>query len=200
MNRNFIIGLIVLGVILAGSFFFLIPKVTPLSNNGSVTTDSSDALVSMFMAAYEGNESIKCTFTDDKSEGTAYIKQGKIRFDSMGTDGAQYGNAIVNGKMLYIWQTGSNEGYMIDTSKYQDEDGQMAGQFIDAEKIKDEVAQNKPNCVKEQIDDAMFTPPSTVTFSDFSAMMGDTIQMQNGAMPEGMDSQQYKDLMQQYAQ
>ncbi len=198
MNKKFIIGLVVVGVVLAGAFFFLIPKSSQLSDNGDSTTGKDqDAMevADLFTKAFTGNESIKCTFSDNGSTGTAYIKQGKIRFDSAGVDGAQYGNAIVNGSVVYVWQTGNNEGIMIDTSKYQSANGGLPDQVMDAEKIKQEVEKNKPNCVKENIDDSVFTPPSTVKFTDYSSFMNQQTQP-TGAMTQ----EQLENLMQQYQQ
>lgn len=201
MNKRIIILGVVVVAILAAAFFFLMPKTSPLNNNGTKTGNNNtpEQNADLFTQAFTGNESVKCAFTQEGSSATAYIKQGKIRIDSMGTDGAQYGNAIINGNMVYVWQTGNNTGYKIDTSTYEGANGMSGQEFTDPEKIKQEVQQSQPSCNKENIDDSVFTPPASVTFSDYSQMM-QQFQNSNGTIPQGVDQSQYKDLIEEYAQ
>lgn len=196
MNKRILILGAIIVVILAAAFFFLMPKNAPLNNNGN--TGDANTTADLFTQAFTGGGSVKCTFTQEGSTATAYIKQGKIRFDSMGTDGAQYGNAIINGNIVYVWQAGSNQGMMIDSSKIEGANAGVNEQFMDAENIKAEVEKNQPNCVQENVDDAVFTPPASVTFTDYSAM---TQQMQqNPAAGGNMSADQYQQLLEQYGQ
>lgn len=197
MNKKILLlgGIIV--VILSLSFYFLLPRSSQLNNLASSQkqNDSSNSnATDLFAQAFIGGDSVKCTFTQDGKESASYIKKGKIRFDSQGVDGAAYGNAIVNGNLVYVWQTGNNEGIMIDTSKAQGASSAVGQQYMDAEKIKTEVEKNQPTCVKENIDDSIFTPPATVTFTDYSSMM-------QKVQPSGaMTQEQIENLMQQYQQ
>lgn len=174
MNRKFIIGLIILAALLSTAFFFLIPKSPQLSNNYNLTIEKDEdtsEVIDLFSEAFSGRESVKCTFNQSGNVSAVYVKKGKIRIDSMGMDGAQYGNAIIDGNMVYVWQMGNNEGIMIDTSNYKSANGGIPDQVMNAEKIKQEVEKSKPTCIKETIDDAVFIPPSSVIFTDYSSMM-----------------------------
>lgn len=199
MNKRILILGVVIVILLAAAFFFLMPKSSPLNNNGTQTGNNNtpEQNADLFTQAFTGGGSVKCTFSQEGSAATAYIKQGKIRIDSQGVDGAEYGNAIVDGNMVYVWQTGNNTGFKIDTTSYEGGNESGSQQFTDPERIRSEVQKSQPNCVQENVDDSVFAPPAAVKFTDYSQMMQ---QMQQNPSGGNMSSQQMQDLMQQYAQ
>jgi len=198
MNRKFLIGALIFAAVLAAAFFFFLPQSPFYLNKTAVNTnqtdDSSDnSTESLFMQAFTGGESMKCTYTDDGNTSTAYIKKGKIRVNSAGVDGKEFGNAIIDGNIVYAWQVGSSEGMKIDTTTYGDNPVGTVEGVMDAEKIKQIVEESKPECVKEAISDDLFVPPTTVTFKDISAFM-------QQAVPTGASEEDYKKLLEQYQQ
>lgn len=186
MNRNLLIVGAVILVAAVGGYLLLNRSTSSPTNGGSQNPDET---ANMVMSAFEGSGSVKCTFQDETSTGTAYIKNGMVRVESSGTDSAQYGNVIMKNDTVWVWETGNTEGFVMENiSQYQDTEAAPSG-YVDPEEVREEITQNEANCNEENISDDMFNPPTNVTFESFSSMMeGIESQLPEGyELPEGVE-------------
>lgn len=129
------------------------------------------------------NKNQVCTFSSSDENGslsgTSYISGRKVRSEFKGTsaDGKAYGGGIINdGNYMYSWATDSNQGFKItvtdsieknieDTKKdFEKNQNQYVNQD---EKLNYKCSSWSPNT-------SMFTPPSNITFTDYSEMMNQT--------------------------
>jgi len=184
MNKNLlIIGGVIL-VVAVGGYFLMNRGTSPISQTSNPQND--EQLVSVITNAFGGSGSIKCTYSDETSQGIAYIKNGMVKVESKGTDGAQYGNAIMKNDTLWTWETGGAEGFMMtNISQYQGDVPE--GYSTDPNKIRAQIEQSRPDCNEENIADSVFEPPTNVKFEDFSSMMEDIQTPEGFELPEGVE-------------
>lgn len=144
-------------------------KMTRTEKAGGVFGSIKDALSKSL--------SLQCEFTDDRGVATvAYVKAGAVRVNTTGKTAEESGYFIMKDKKLYFWQKGSKEGTLMTmsdekvtaapgkpepTGKADEKSGNVLGEL---EKFKDK-------CKPSVVADSLFTPPSDVTFTDFSKMM-----------------------------
>lgn len=188
MNKNLLIlGAVVL-VIAIGGYLFLNrnPQVSPTTNNPQNIEEMSNIV----MSAFEGNGSVKCTFQDESSQGTVFIKNGMMRMESAGTAGAQNGNVILKNDTMWFWENESTEGFMMENvSQYQNDPDISEEYKVDAESVRDEIEKKDASCVEENIADGVFEVPASVTFKNYSSMMEDvqTQTPEGFELPEGVE-------------
>lgn len=189
MNRNL---LIVVGVVVAAAIggYFLINKGDDASNKYSNNSNSAEQVADLAMKAFGGKGSVKCTYQDESSQGTVYIKNGMVKVESTGTDNAQYGNVIMKNDTVWTWETNSTEGYIMENiSQYQNDPKVPEEYNVNADSVREQVTQNEANCNEENIPDNTFDPPASIKFQSFSSMMEDVeSQLPDGyQLPEGID-------------
>lgn len=203
-NGLIIAAVVVIAMLGIGGFFLLNQGSSPSSSNpqsNDSMVQSDNELANMFMDAFEGSGSIVCTYQDEESQGTAYIKNGMVMAETSGTDGAQYGNVILKDDTVWVWEANSNEGFMMENISEHQGDTSMFEQYsTDPDEIRREIEQNRPNCRQENVPESMFVPPSNVNFQTIEGMMEGM--MEEEAMDGGqggVPSQEEIDaLMEQY--
>jgi hypothetical protein len=188
MNKNLlIIGAIVL-VVAIGGYLLLNKGANPLSQTSS--PQNAEQQANMIIKAFEGSGSVKCTYEDESGSFTTYIKNGKVRVESSGSEEGKNGNVIMKNDTLWTWETGSSEGFMMkNVSQNQDDPNVPEEDKMTAEEIRNEIEQNQAQCMNENIQDSMFDPPANVVFQDFSAMMEEvqTQMPKDFELPEGVE-------------
>lgn len=129
--------------------------------------------------------SLECEMTDNEGRMTkAYIKNGAVRADVTDPNPENSGSMIMKDKTLYTWQNG--EGVMMSLPEGDYEANAEPNQ---GDSLIDDLEQYKNYCKPGVVSDSLFTPPSDVTFTDFSNMM------------EGkMDEDTVKKMMEQYGE
>lgn len=185
MNTRLLIPIAIIAVVAIGGIAFLSINKSP-QNSSQKSTES--VVTDLFADAFGGSGSIKCEFEEETSTGTAYIKNGMVRIDGVGTNGQQSGSVIFKDNIVYAWEEGSTQGYMLDTSQLEKpEDGASQLGFTSAEDIRSEIEKNKPNCSKESIDDSIFDPPVDVDFQSFESLFKDALEglPEDTQLPEG---------------
>lgn len=194
MNRRLLIVAGLVLTIAVGVYLFQNNNPSTQSgSNGSVNSNNSqniEEVVSMVMDAYEGTGSIKCTFQDETSQGIAYIKNGNVRVESSGIDGAQYGNVIISNDTLWLWEDGGSEGFIVENiSQFQQDPDTNGDDFFDVDKVRDQIAQDGANCNPENISESMFEPPVGIDFQNSNAALEEAnIQIPEGfELPEGIE-------------
>ena len=101
---------------------------------------------------------------------TSYVKNGKVKYQT--TSSGITSNGLIMDKTVYSWQEGQTTGFMMDMSKVDTGDGANT-QIKDADDVRAEMEQYKPDCVKENTPDSIFSPPTSVKFEDMSKMLQD---------------------------
>lgn len=189
MNKNLLIAGAVVIIVAVGAFLFI-----NNSSNNTSSSNNNDSLGSeaeqLVMSAFEGAGSVKCTYHDEVSMGTFYVKNGMVRAETTSPEEqGQDGNFILKNDTVWIWQTGATEGYMMtNISKYQSDPNVPDGYSVDEESVRQNIEENQAECNSENIDDSLFEAPQDVVFTDFSSTI-ENIQNQMPSeieIPEGI--------------
>lgn len=124
----------------------------------------------------------KCTFSSTSesgsSEGTTYISGGKVRgdFTTVASGKTMVSHMISDGKTSYIWTDGEKNGFKMTVSDQPTATGAKTdytgGSSTNSAADLNQQADYK--CSGWVTDGSYFTPPTTVTFTDFSQMYAPT--------------------------
>jgi len=127
------------------------------------------------------NATLKCTFSDktNSSSGTVYVSNGKMRgdFTSQDNSAATQTHMVNDSSYIYYWTDGQKNGYKMSLATIKNEtphismspshgtsdQGQTQGM--------DMHQQSNYSCGPWVVNSSLFTVPSDITFTDYSAMM-----------------------------
>lgn len=179
MNKNLIIGIVALLLIGGGAYYFLSQNKQAGPTSGQSTTSSgpSGSVFSSIRDALSKSLSLACTFTDESGRQTkSYIKNGAVRADITAADSKESGSVIVKDNKMYFWN--SQGGFMMDLTTTTTPGAGSAttgssGTSAPGEvgNVMDTLEKYKNSCKPSVVADSLFTPPTNVTFQDFSKMM-----------------------------
>jgi hypothetical protein len=121
------------------------------------------------------NKSLQCQYSysdgDSNSSGVVYIDNSRARGQATSQSGettATTYNFIQDGDYNYAWQEGATEGFKIAMSDI--DEVEPSAETTPAEPV-DQDALYSYDCQDWGVDDAVFTPPADVTFTDYSAQL-----------------------------
>ncbi len=179
MNKKLLVAVLIVILLIAGIIGYFVTQnkkavTTSSTQNAAPTQAAPTAATPDFVKALQGAGSVKCTYTYSDVTTTSYIKDGKIRTE-MAARGTT-NNSIMMNKVVYSWVTGQKTGIMIDTAVMTASvtpGANGAQSYKDAESLKNDLTNYKPQCSNEPIADSMFEKPTGVTFTDYSKMMQD---------------------------
>lgn len=153
------------------------PLNTPADETSDTTTDSKNTFANLFGSG----KSQSCNYSYESDDGqvlsgTVYVDSDKMRsdYEMLQADETIKGSMIQNDGYMYIWASNMPEGIKI---KYD-----IEAALEDAKNNNDVNPTQNPapidpnmemdfDCDNWNPDDSVFTPPSSVTFRDVSAMM-----------------------------
>ena len=176
MNKKYIIaGVAILVLLLAGFLIFKMQNKAPSGNSETEQVSGMKSLKDLISSGVAQ----KCTYStkDDSisSEGVTYISGGKVRgdFTTVSDGKTTASHMITDGKTNYIWTEGEKTGLKMtitDTvstpAPVTEENGSYSGSNLDQK--------FDYKCSTWIADQSMFTPPTSVTFTDFSNMFAPT--------------------------
>lgn len=179
MNKKLLVAALIVILLIAGIVGYMATQnkksaTTTSAQNNQGNQTAPTAATPDFVKAMQGAGSVKCTYTYSDVTTTSYIKDGKIRTEM--TAKGVTNNSIMANKIVYSWANGAKTGIMIDTSALTATvtPGATGTQnYKDADSLKNDLENYKPQCSNEAIADAMFEKPQGVTFTDYSKMMQD---------------------------
>lgn len=178
MNKKVLVAIAIVALLLIGIGAYLMSQkksATTTSNtpNTQVTQTPPKDTTPDFVKAMQGTGSVKCTYTNSDITTTTYIKDGKVRAESV-VKGVTNNSIMVN-KVVYLWMNNAKTGYMIDTSAVTTTVTPPAGgqNYKSIDSLKSELETYKPQCSTETIADSLFDKPAGVTFTDMSKLMND---------------------------
>ena len=204
MNRTtLIIVVVVILIILGGGAFLLLGKsanspLKSVQNQVAQMTTQKKSLSDFF--SMTGSQ--KCTFTDksNNSSGTLYIGDSKMRGDFQSQDnGKTTATHMINdGKFVYIWTDGQKSGYKMSTDIVKKQAAQVTmgpennapSEAQPSSGPVDMHQQADYSCGGWSVDNAMFTLPQGITFTDYSTMMQGAMQKVTVPPQQGLTNQQ----------
>lgn len=196
--------LVVLAVILfAGmaGFFFLSQKKAPQKEATTTTMQPTPTATNAFTSiqdALSRSLSLQCDYQSSDASTTAYIKAGSVRADTTSTKLKNTSSLILKDKKVYMWSgtKGTMMTYDFDiTPTVTPVAGKVTPTTQNPQDAIGMIEKYKESCKAATVDDALFVPPTNVTFTDMSKMMK-SIPTVTGAMTQ----EQIKKLQEQYQQ
>lgn len=140
----------------------------------------------------------KCTWSFDQdgvvSEGTVWVSGDNFKSEAQVVAGGMNmtATAIGDGEYMYSWTSGMPNGmkFKLDEAERMADDPSTSGQAV--AQTENFAQEYNYNCEKWRADRGTFDIPSSITFTDFSAMM------QGGFDAQGSANIDIEALMQQY--
>lgn len=172
-------------VVAAGAYLLLsTPAYSPETDEGTATSETvprEDTSLSSGTGTFADllalGENITCTFmfedpeVRNTTEGTVYIAGERVRGDfTAEQDGGMYDfHTIHTDATGYMWGSGpeGNMAYLFPLSKADDQT--TTSETYESDPFQSD-EQMTYECDRWSVDEGMLTPPSDVTFQDFSAM------------------------------
>lgn len=187
MNKK--LGLVILILVFGVGAYFLLSKSktqTPVTDN-SVSSGAS-SIKDLLSSGIPQKCTYSSTADSGTTEGTSYVSAGKVRADFTNTtsDKTTISHMITDGKTNYIWTEGEKNGFKTtvqDTQTSQPESSPSGNSVQTEETNLNQKVDYK--CSAWVPDESLFTPPSDITFTDFSQMVNSS----PVAAPQGNSSQ-----------
>ncbi len=118
----------------------------------------------------------KCTYStadeSGNSEGVTYVSGGKVRgdFTTVASGKTMTSHMISDGKTSYVWSDGEKNGFKMTVTEEATGDVETDYSDTSTSSQADLNQQADYKCSGWVVDGSVFTPPTTVTFTDFSQM------------------------------
>jgi hypothetical protein len=205
-----IIAVIVVLLILGGGGYFLMGKNKTAPASTTMAPKASPTSSNMFSSiqdALSKSLSLQCNFSDGKTgiQTIAYLKAGAIRGDVTGKTPDQNSSFIMKDKKMYFWN--GKKGMMMafdpsqmmkalpSTSPATQKD---TGTSQNGTSMIEQLEKFKESCKPSTVADALFVPPTNVTFQDLSKMMPSGAMMpKTSPVPSGMSQEQIQQMQKQ---
>lgn len=171
MKKTFalIIILVIIVIALVG-FKFLGKGKTNSAQNKTQQTQvipsqtTGESFTGKIKDAFTKNVPLKCTYkTDDKNSATAYLQNKKYYAEI--TSAGKLGYVILIDNCLWSWSKDQTQGVKMC---FQPKEGEDIWTDVQNQ---DKTSNLDYNCAPAIVNDAVFTPPSNIKFSDFSELM-----------------------------
>lgn len=186
MNKKIvIIGGIAVAAAVVLAFFLNRDNVSEQKIKGDLSSQGQKEAVDLVLSAFEGRGSIKCTYSNNDSIGTAYVKNGMVRVEGTAISDGRDGNIILKNDTLWAWGTGDDTGFMLtNVSEFQKDLANSSEEYVtDTSNIRKTIEESSPTCNAEDISDSVFDPPANVKFQDYSSLKDDI----KSQIPDGFE-------------
>lgn len=176
MNNKVLIAIVVIVILLLGGGAYIMSTknktVTPSTSNTTTKQEATKSGLNSLKNLLASGVPQKCTYKDSSNnvsiEGTTYISGGKVRgdFSSVAEGKTNTGHSIYDGKTSYIWSDESTTGFKMNidpnASNATSSSETNSQQGVDMNKSIDY------SCSPWLPDQSLFTPPTNITFTEFS--------------------------------
>lgn len=191
MNITTVIGVVVALAVVGGGGWYLSQQgafegmMGPSQEAENEATDnpapSSGTLADIMRFSGSVRCEVETTDPNAVSSGIVYVTDGEMRADFTSTvAGKAYDSHMIRAEgKLYTWSSAASQGMVMEESEAQ---ASASGSAQASTALDPSVSVNY-SCHPWVADDALFAPPSEVTFMDFSAMMQGGAGMQLPKMP-----------------
>ncbi|MEI6533179.1 MAG: hypothetical protein WCO06_05065 [Candidatus Roizmanbacteria bacterium] len=189
MNKNTLVGIVVVVLIIISGIGYFYTKKTSTAPVERITRNDSSANSPEVIPSIEVKQnsvlnnlsdifskrlSLKCQFKyPESTDTTVYIKNGAIAMQ------LSKSNVIMKDKTMYVWEEGKKEGMTMDfdptkytaptgsanTTQPSGDEKSGIGQFMK------ELEAYKQSCTPSVVSDSLFTPPPDIKFVDLFNLM-----------------------------
>lgn len=192
-----IIGfIVVLFLIAGGGLFFLNKKNLPQIASETMTHPTATPIPTKAVTfnsiqdALSKSLSLQCNYTDDSGRQiTASIKNGAVRADIKAPKAQESGSMVMKDKVIYFWNgdTGTEmtydpEAMMAHVTVTPSTPKSTSSAKSNGQDVISAMENFKQYCKPAAVSDDIFTPPSTVKFTNLTEMMKQI----PSVMPTGM--------------
>lgn len=191
MNKKILIvgGII---VAIAAALAFILTRNNPQEEATQTSSPQvPEEAANLVLSAFQGKAAVKCTYNNNDSIGTAYIKNGMVRIEGTTTSDDRSGNLILKNDTMWTWETGDDSGFMLtNISQLQKDSANIPeGYSTDSSDIRKTIEDSNPTCDSANIPDSTFEPPTDVKFQDYSSMTDDIRDQipDDFKLPEGVE-------------
>ncbi len=149
-----------------GAFFVLNQnKGSSESNDSNPGSDKSS-----IQALLGGGKNVSCSVSYEQGSGTVYVADKKMygEFDTTVEDQSYKGYVINDGEYSYTWSSQSTQGIKFKADATDQPTTQEDKSGVDLNQEGD------VDCRSWSVDNSKFTPPSSVTFTDFTSTINQT--------------------------
>lgn len=171
------------------------PKSAVLVDTKTETKSVSTTLKQSLKDFLSSSETKKCTFSSEDAnsltEGMTFIANGKVRNDSKTTikktNTTMTNSSIVDGGVMYAWGSEMPSGIKMDLSTMEamkTKAGASTAPKNTPTQAADFETAHDYNCNSWSVDQAVFVPPTHITFTDYGEMMKKIMDM-NGIGSDG---------------
>ena len=209
MNKKIIIAaIIVILILFVSAGLYLSTKSKPIAQTPEASSQTAQPKQSVFGSiadALSKSLSLSCDFSDEQGRHiVSNIKNGAVRADITAQTAQESGSMIMKDKKIYFWNA-QKQGFMMTlpdvTGAPVPTGSENKGQATQQDMM-NTMEKYKQYCKPAVVADSVFTPPSDVTFTDYSKMMVPPTNTgatgSSGTNPQpSMDYQKY---IQQYKQ
>lgn len=187
VNKKVLAIIVVVLLLLLGGWYFMNSKKSPTGTTPGATTSENQGGMKSLKDLLSSGVAQKCTFssTDESgsNEGITYVSAGKVRGDFTTTVSGKItkSHMISDGKTSYIWTDGEKDGFKMTipdatpTSAKTDTSNSQVSSEGDLNQKMDY------KCSGWVVDNSFFTPPTNVTFNDFSKMINPAAPADSGS-------------------
>lgn len=204
-SKNLFLTLVVFPILLMGCKAAPTASNSPTQEPSAQKEDQTDQLATILSAG--GSARCIMSKADGTSEVSYTIKGKKMRMEGMAGSSQQNNGTVINdGTYLYIWEKGKTEGIKSKIPSQQEMESlkekskstmQNAPDLSDTAVRKEYEDQGyRIDCQPATVADSDFIPPTTVTFTDTSALMENAVKMMQEQSKELTPEQQAQ--MEQY--
>jgi len=173
MNKKALLIIAAVLLLLAGAWYYTSAKKSGIGS-GTETTSGTKSLKDLLSSGVAQ----KCTFSTTNesgvSEGTSYVSGGKVRGDFTTTVSGKTtkSHMISDGKSSYIWNDEDKTGFKMTIDETTQADVTKDSDTPTSIKTEGDLDQKADyKCSKWIVDGSYFTPPSNISFTDFSQML-----------------------------
>lgn len=185
--KTIILAIVALAVVGGGAYYVVNKNNEDQQSSNSQASGQEDSGANTINGLLAQNKNVTCTFntTDgsgNQTSGTVYVAGERMRGDfayAASGEAEQKSNVLRDSEYNYFWQEGADTGFkskITDTEAIDSKEGENTqGQTVDQD------AEYNFECSDWSVDESMFNPPSEVEFTDYSAQVEQSKQLQQNA-------------------
>ncbi|MCU0822650.1 MAG: hypothetical protein MUC95_09310 [Spirochaetes bacterium] len=168
MKKNIPIIIVFLVLIVAGAYYFMGRSKTAVTLPLEISKkegQNNETFTGKLMDAVAKGVPFKCTFKNNQTEGTGYIK-GKKYYGEISSNG-KAGYIVMDDKCMWTWDKDKKQGVKMCFEK-----SLLDEEANDMQNIQAQTTDGEYNCKAAVFSDSIFIPPSDVKFMDIDQGFG----------------------------
>lgn len=185
--KAIIIAVVALAVVGGGAYYVMSNNDKQQSTGSQSTSEQGENELNSIKGLLAQNKNVTCTFssTDDsgnQTAGTVYVAGERMRGNftfKVSDEAEQKSNVLRDSEYQYFWQEGADTGFKSKITEFEAEEGQEDANTQD--QTVDQDAEYDFECSDWSVDESMFDTPDGVEFTDYSAQIEQSKQLQQNS-------------------